>query len=181
MRLITTAALVAALTGCTANTAAPEQPPTAGADVDGVVAVSTVTETVLADPPTALDHGGFGPIRIGSTFAEVEATGLIGRRSSPDAQPCAYHDFTMPLRGSVVFDRDRRVSSIIISRGPGTVEGVGNGDLPSRVPEVYPSAVRNEFGYLVPLDTSNTYGFYSIDGTVITTVDLRRAGQTCHR
>ncbi|WP_367132813.1 hypothetical protein [Saccharothrix sp. HUAS TT1] len=171
MRFTTLTALLATLTGCVATA-----PPITA---DEVAAVSTVTETVVAGPPTELDHGGFGPIRIGSSFAEVEATGLIGGRTNPVDHPCAYHDFTMPLRGSVVFDQDREVSSIIVLNTD-TTEGVGVGEPLPRVPEVYPSAARNEYGYLVALDSGNSYGFYSIDSTAITSVDLRRAGQPCH-
>ncbi|GAA3460419.1 hypothetical protein GCM10018963_24320 [Saccharothrix longispora] len=146
----------------------------------GVTAASTVTETVVAGTPTVLDHEGLGPIRLGDTFAEVEATGLIGGRSSPATHPCAYHDFALPLRGSVVFDRSRTAVSIIVTRGPGTPEGLRNGDEPARVPELYPSAVANEYGHKVALDTGNEYSAYSIDGTVITSLSLSRIGQTCH-
>lgn len=180
MRLITFTALSTALIGCATSTPG-SAPVTAGAGaIDSMAAASTITETVVAGPPTVLDHSGLGPVRIGASFAEVEATGLIGGRTSPQSHPCAYYDLKAPLRGSVVFDQDRTVSSVIVISGPGTTEGVGPADAPSRVPEVYPSAVPNEYGYLVPLDTGNTYGFYSIDGSVITTVDLRGAGQTCH-
>ncbi|WP_306744215.1 hypothetical protein [Saccharothrix yanglingensis] len=195
-RTTTLAALLVTAIACApgTSTSASASAPTSGTDAapaatttgsatgiaTGVTAASTVTETVVAGAPTVLDHGGLGPIRLGDTFAEVEATGLIGGRSSPATRPCAYHDFVLPLRGSVVFDQSRTAVSIIITRGPGTPEGLRNGDEPARVPELYPSAVANEYGHKVALDTGNEYSAYSIDGTVITSLGLSRIGQTCH-
>ncbi|MFT7837802.1 hypothetical protein Q5530_16835 [Saccharothrix sp. BKS2] len=177
MRLIALTALLAALGGsaATSSGATPAERAVAGPAV-----ATPVARTTAVEPPTALDHAGLGPIRIGATFAEVQATGLISDRKDPGTGACAFHGLELPLRGSVVFDESRKAVSVIITRGPATTEGLGNGHEPSRVPELYPSAVPNAHGYKIALDTGNEYSAYSIDGTVITSLSLSRIGQTCH-
>ncbi|WP_199444396.1 hypothetical protein [Umezawaea beigongshangensis] len=153
MRLIALTALLAALSGYPTTSAAAAPPERAA--------------FAAVEQPTVLDHAGLGPIRIGTTFTEARATGLIGAPHSSTPGPCAFYGLNLPLRGAVVFDQSDKAVSIIITRGPGTTEGLSNGHEPSRVPEFYPSAVPDAHGYKIALDTGNEYSAYSVDGTVI--------------
>lgn len=107
--------------------------------------VALAGATAIAATPQRISAAGVGDVKLGATYAQLRAKGLVGRigpgceLAGPQARAARLR---APLRGSVDFTHTtpRRARTITVTRGA-TARGVGVGATVARLRRAYPRAV----------------------------------------
>src|SRR5688572_24281394 len=136
MRLRTGAAIaVLLLAGACGGSDSPEDEPTAATKAPS--ASEPATEELVAAP------GAIGPVRVGMTVDEANATGLFEPFEEVADDPCA--EFNPPIQWNAprteelkIRVEDDKVTALGIRGGVETAEGVGIGSTYGEVEQAYP-------------------------------------------
>lgn len=149
---------VVGIAACTpAENAAPpastesSAPGTPTAAPSGTVVTETVTSTITppAQPKAVVhtdDRPGYGALKLGMTFAEAKATGMIGNLTELGNHPEA-----CVANGAVAISKKYGVERITLPRDAKTSGGIGVGANYAAVKKAYPAAVDYRNGYYVNL------------------------------
>lgn len=121
-----------------------------------VALVATATlATARAAPPKRITAAGAGDVRLGMTYKQLRARGLVGtlgpgcRLAPPTIRSARLRS---PLKGFVYFDKTaRRKATGIFVTGGATARGVGVGATEAQIKRAFPT--------VVVVDSSATFGF----------------------
>jgi hypothetical protein len=111
-------------------------------EVDGPPFPDTASTSVQSDTIWTVSVTGFGPIRVGQSTAEVEAT-LVGGVELPEPlDDCGFISLSGWLEGVFVMVVDGRVARIDVRDGPtATLNGARIGSTESEILDLYPGQV----------------------------------------
>ena len=113
-----------------------------------VTGLGVATAGALSPAPRKITREGVGPVKLGMTYQELRAKGLVRpiRRGcelgGPDTRSARLRGF---VKGEVNFGRKRprRVRDITVRGGPAFARGVGIGDTIPDIKDAYPKAKEN--------------------------------------
>lgn len=172
------------------QTQAPSPPPaTDSKPVKPTPAPAEPTKAPVAKPkPTVpqLGPAGYQKARLGMTFAQAKAAGLVRPDATLD-EGCGFHDLMVQGRpaGKIWISPDRGVESIAPDQAVRTAEGLTVGATLARTKAIYPaldmSQVRDLHRARVPVpgNAGAVYRVAFVEG-VVKTIGLQLLRQDCY-
>lgn len=145
-----------------------------------------------ADPPPPAVVGaqvgpdGFGPLRLGMTYDELVATGVVTPGEPPVDPDCSAYEFTVDGVRGYVHVTAAGAQAILPADAPlHTADGVSTEWTLAQVQEVYPQVTEeaitasNPVAVQVPGNPSAVYMIAFIGGDVVTAITIQWAEQPC--
>ncbi|MFD9705178.1 hypothetical protein [Lentzea sp. NPDC059081] len=131
--------------------------PTTVVVTEFVTSTATIPPKVVTDPPkaaTRIDNRiGYGPLKMGMTLAEVEATGLVGTTLvEADSARCW-------VSSQVLVSKNFGLVRITLPAEARTSAGIGVGSTFADVKRAYPAAKEYRDGFSAPVDEKVSYAF----------------------
>lgn len=138
----------------------------------------TVSQTVVVDDTPVLDASGIGRVRLGMTWAELQATGEVGGPAGGPEFSCVVHALKT-ARGWVGVEGGVAVD-LRVEAGARTTEGLRIGDSRARMHELYPGVEQDPHGFDQSLDAGARYRFFFVNaGDTLTGIGLSRPDRSC--